>query len=820
MQKLVFRNPNGEEIDFTGGDFGVTKWEGFSHVDMDVQSQQVPFNDGSVFLDALLSERELNVTVAINDDGDLEKRYRLKRELIHCLNPKLGEGELIYTNDYTSKKIVCVPAIPEFENKNINDRGSQKASCTFNASNPYWEDVEETSIAFSLSDNININNTGDFPCPLKIELYGNEVKNPVLKNITTRKKVALTGEYTGAISYNFNTGKKSIILGALTQELKVLDRYSGDYTTYYPSIAEGNGIIVISGMTSYYSYDGYNYNIIENLATNGEYDVSLANVYYSPNHNCFFATKVTDGVYSSQDGKTWQKISNEAVGRIVGIDNVLLGWIIDSNEIKKSVDGGVTWTVAQTAVNNITDIETSDSLILVSSPGGGYISTDLGETWTQASISGPLTWIKESNAFFRITGNGTTERSVDGITWTQVFNYRLDIIYNPIEEKLYGISSNSKTYVSSDDGETWSLYGEAFITGAELIWSIYAGRAIGVKENCLRLSYNMQEYEEIYFPSNADIAVIEDKKIILGTHYYYKDGEWHYISQQLPNAYDSKCCYGNGVYIRKQKSSYGVYIYYSTDDCETWNSQRVSDDLQTYKIAYSKGLGKFFCGQYSSTDGVNWTKTTEESVSNIFTVDTPNGSWLYAQPTGYGHYYLKSTDGITWVETGAYGGAYFVCYCDKQNLVYLVGAYMNQINKIYVNKPDTEIYTEREFFGEDKLSNLSWSSELNLFIAVGGVSAGQGYSKCHIYTSVDGMNWERFPASTICHFIYAGFLKSFIGTEGATLYFEGMENIIDAVSEDSDLNFTLDYGVNQIRWSVDKGYGSGIISYTQKYLGV
>ena len=187
MQKLVFRNPNGEEIDFTGGDFGVTKWEGFSHVDMDVQSQQVPFNDGSVFLDALLSERELNVTVAINDDGDLEKRYRLKRELIHCLNPKLGEGELIYTNDYTSKKIVCVPAIPEFENKNINDRGTLKASCTFTASSPYWEDVEETEVYFDAMNQVTVKNKGDVPCNIKADIIGINAKNPRLKNVTTKQ---------------------------------------------------------------------------------------------------------------------------------------------------------------------------------------------------------------------------------------------------------------------------------------------------------------------------------------------------------------------------------------------------------------------------------------------------------------------------------------------------------------------------------------------------------------------------------------------------------------------------------------------------------
>ena len=112
MQKLKFINGNGVEIDLTDKvNFGIIAWEGFSADGLNIQSQQVPFQDGGVFLDALMEQRELSVTVAINAKGDLEKRYRLRRELISVLNPKLGEGVLIYTDNYLSKSSACGTAL-------------------------------------------------------------------------------------------------------------------------------------------------------------------------------------------------------------------------------------------------------------------------------------------------------------------------------------------------------------------------------------------------------------------------------------------------------------------------------------------------------------------------------------------------------------------------------------------------------------------------------------------------------------------------------------------------------------------------------------
>ena len=129
MQKLVWQNANGDSIDLTSGNYGITQWEGFSNTSLNIQSQQVPFQDGAVFLDALLNQRELSVTLKMQDNGNLKERYRMRRELIHILNPKLGEGYLIYTNDFISKRIKCVAQVPLFETHNSDTRGTPKQVC-------------------------------------------------------------------------------------------------------------------------------------------------------------------------------------------------------------------------------------------------------------------------------------------------------------------------------------------------------------------------------------------------------------------------------------------------------------------------------------------------------------------------------------------------------------------------------------------------------------------------------------------------------------------------------------------------------------------
>ena len=218
MQKLVWQNANGIELDLTSGNFGITEWEGFSNTGLNIQTQTVPFQDGGVFLDALMEPRELSVTLAIQDNNNLELRYQQRRELISALNPKLGEGYLIYTNDFISKRIKCVPQIPLFENHNSNDSGTPKASLTWIACEPCWEDLEETIVGLQEGKSVIVRNKGDCAVGVKIALSyslgGDEqLKTEIVENVSTRKKIKIQSESSlpELVIISTETGNKTVI---------------------------------------------------------------------------------------------------------------------------------------------------------------------------------------------------------------------------------------------------------------------------------------------------------------------------------------------------------------------------------------------------------------------------------------------------------------------------------------------------------------------------------------------------------------------------------------------------------------------------------
>ena len=210
MQKLVFINGSGNEIDLTSGNFGITNWEGLSNVPLNIQTQQVPFEDGGVFLDALMEQREIEVTVAIYDGNNLELRYQKKRELISALNPKLGEGTLIYTNDYLSRQIKAVPQIPLFENKNSNDAGTLKASVAFSCPNPYWEDLEESEIEIGADPTLVVND-GDIPVGFELNVIPSDNNNIRFNSTQSEQKIEVDDNQ---LNYTFKVstleGKKIV----------------------------------------------------------------------------------------------------------------------------------------------------------------------------------------------------------------------------------------------------------------------------------------------------------------------------------------------------------------------------------------------------------------------------------------------------------------------------------------------------------------------------------------------------------------------------------------------------------------------------------
>lgn len=246
MQRLVWQNSNGDEINLTSGNYGITNWEGFANTSLNIQSQQVPFQDGGVFLDALMEQRELSVTLAMYDGGNLETRYRMRRELMHILNPKLGEGYLIYTNDFISKRIKCVAQIPLFETHNSNDSGTPKASLAWTACDPYWEDLEETEVFISKLNKPVIINNGDVNVPIKAVLNSQGITNLSLYNQTNGKNVSIENNSHFQILINTENGNKSVLGGNVVIDLQTVTKrltakYQNENTIYFGT---QNGMVI------------------------------------------------------------------------------------------------------------------------------------------------------------------------------------------------------------------------------------------------------------------------------------------------------------------------------------------------------------------------------------------------------------------------------------------------------------------------------------------------------------------------------------------------------------------------------------------------
>ena len=337
MQKLVWQNANGVELDLTSGNYGITEWEGFSNASLNIQSQQVPFQDGGVFLDALIEQRELSVTLAMQDNNNLELRYQQRRELISALNPKLGEGYLIYTNDFISKRIKCISQTPLFENHNSNDTGTPKASLSWTACEPYWEDLEETVVESSNEEiDFEINNTGDLPVGFEAEIEGYNETTFKLFSQTQRKKIELVNsEPIGNFQINTNLGQKVVSSRTLF-------------------LSQGTG----------YTLD------------NQDYEGIFSNIVFNGNYYFGFSTRVDAGtnkryqaLFKSKDFTTWEQVGNEI--EVPSTDAEYLGqynfWLkIEYNrfdgtlnilcfsgnydgqyytDLYVSEDGGETWTI-------------------------------------------------------------------------------------------------------------------------------------------------------------------------------------------------------------------------------------------------------------------------------------------------------------------------------------------------------------------------------------------------------------------------------------------------------------------------------------------
>ena len=742
MQKLAWQNANGDILDLTKKPYGITNWEGFANTSLNIQSQQVPFQDGAVFLDALMEPRELSVTLAIYDGNDLEKRYQYRRELIHTLNPKLGEGYLIYTNDFISKRIKCVAQIPLFETHNSNTSGTPKASLSWTACEPYWEDLEETAYSLNLGSQKIIENNGDVPCGVNVKIYTDNITNPKLANLSENKNIALNGNFEKNIHINTNVGQKRVT--EYDEEYKTINFgfaitevcYSEKHNLYVGvstvdlTSTQPSSVIITSKNGVEWSYDFYT-----------ELD-SAKSVNYFESKDLFFicGLKVVENVnrgafLKSSDGENWDLIitpTNYQINEIAYSESLNLfvavcsnaSYITSDSVILTSSDG-INWSVAYTSVeSNLTSIVYAENLHRFVAVGNGVIlySND-GVNWVSQSINYRLCNVVYSGSLFVSNGRNrpnSSESAVmytssDGINWDEqvMDHYGVYILYRPIKYiktwNLFVVCAGNKIYTSSD-GINWSSKQYTYIEynvstsekglinccysevrGQLIIWG-YAGLLLyttNLQNTTLQNITKGIEFYNCYFKYSKALKKVYGiyNTSLSPTHSAFMMSDdcidWELKSRYLGLIIGS---YRDIVYAENKELFVAVtnQRVAKSSDGITWDVTTLPSSILKKSVCYSENLELFvMCGEngfiLTSSDATNWEEQTSGTEVDLnYVYYDEEKAEFYIG--GNNGVILKSSNGINWdiVPTNLTIDIVKLGYYKTQGLYIVVGNVLNE----------------------------------------------------------------------------------------------------------------------------------------------
>jgi photosystem II stability/assembly factor-like uncharacterized protein len=840
MQKLVFINGAGNEIDLTAGNFGIVNWAGLSNTSLNIQTQQVPFEDGGVFLDALMEQREIEVTVAIYDGNNLELRYQKKRELISALNPKLGEGTLIYTNDYLSRQIKAVPQIPLFENKNSNDVGTLKASVAFSCPSPYWEDVEETKIYMTYSKREKAINDGDVPVNINVEIITTGVKNVAIENTTNAQKIEYNGQLNDNLRINTRVGQKSVESFAYIYNLINNNKLKSDII-YVEKL--GFYVAVCSDGTIQTSPDGENWT--ERFYTGTKYQ--LNSIAFSEELNMFVAVGGMwvisyDGInwvkpYGSSSGSNarqqrkiiWCKQKNKFY--VVG-DNASVSW----QTVRYSSDG-LTWETID--INNytanflsITYSSPQNKFVIVTSSGDAITSDD-EETWNITNVTTrflyDVKYIGFLNKYIAVGTVGVIYTSQNGETWESVTSNTTRILYSVCYSELLRlfIVVGENIILYSNDGINWNIINKD-ISLYNVIYSNYKNDFVACGEK-LYFSSNGVEWETKNTGAGGScVEYSEDLKIFVAI----SDGIWTssdgiYWEKRIADTHCKSCKY---IPFCNKFVVSGYHIIYTSSDGENWNS--IVIDGSGGQICYSDdliviaGVNKMF----TSPDGENWTERQitllEGTEAGSFDVEfcvynSDLHLFLVAGRKQIGvvwHFAIvTSTNGINWAEIQTNlttGNCYALTYSNLSGVFVMNGSN----NKVLLSK-DGLYWDTADVQGLDskRVSSLKYNHYFNIIMGV--------YAKGVVF-STDAYSWKSIELSSgdLKDIAYSKELNQYciVGTNGL-IYLSNekmLHNEIMNINDKSNMGLSIDVGDNTIKLNYSEGSATAIVTYRQKYIGV
>ena len=816
MQKLVWQNANGDTIDLTSGNYGITHWEGFSDTSLNIQSQQVPFQDGAVFLDALLNQRELSVTLKMQDNGNLEERYRMRRELIHILNPKLGEGYLIYTNDFTSKRIKCLPQVPLFPTHNSNDSGTPSASLSWTACEPYWEDLEEREIVIKDGESVYLENNGDLESQIIAEIYG-LVSNPSIINQTTKKKIKVNIiNNNNPLQISTEIGNKDV------KDARLKFRWNAG-GTFYCCYTDEN-INIFAGSITCIQTD------FEELQ---EIDMPIVPKKIIKLGSGQLLAVGNYNVCRSENGFLWEKLANTpTLSDVAYNDGVCIG-VGSTPYVYKSTNNGTTWISKKIGEND------NYSMYAVCHHNGSFyacgnrsniIKSSNATDWNYVNTpltASELVAIAQGNGLLIVGGNviglsggilGITKD--DGANWTQI-----DITEGAVRFIYFDESTNNFLFSASHyifillESENYSTTRKIdvfnninAISGTKN--SYYAvGQGVIINSNDSIIWENSIEQTE----SLADVIKYNDSLIGIYDHYIKTSNDgvnWTEVFH-TPSVGRKIIKSKNNIFVI---AGYNIYRSNNGEDFElVYTTQYNLTDIcfgaiQNEDIVIAVGSHGLIL--YTHNEGNDWqiisTGLTSEVKSVIFANQDIWGKNFFA--TCQNGAILKSANGLSWVNVS-----------QSENVINVLATNNKVFVSFYSVKVSGSVYTPYLAFSKDcvhwqliEQKSIGWIKVIDNQFFISGIKS-----------SYDGLHWNDNKVSSEARGLYESDGKLIVyGNQGIKCTSEiiTLESLIEDVDIQSDMDLNIAVGKNVITFKTDNDnqYNQSytILKYRQKYLGV
>jgi len=387
MRKLTFTNSAGTSIVFGDATLSIRSITGIGETGQDDQNQKAPFQDGETYIDTLLNAREITLEGIINK-AQLFTAINTQRDLmLKTLNPKLGEGTILYEYDGGSREITAVPTLPVFSNK-VFQNPWQNYQVTFKCHDPYWRSATDTTI--------------NLPTPV------------------TGSQTVITATANSASSIK-RADNKLMVAYRRGSDGFLVHKTSTDGTTW-------SAETVINGAAILYCS-------LKQLL-DGSYICA-----YVRDSDDFLVHR------TSADGITWsaETVINGAASAYPSIVQLLSGGFVcaytrisDDYVVCRTSTTGATWSDPETVINgavssNCSLIQRSDTVLMIAYiiGSGNYLmsrtSTDFGVTWsTEATIvnssTGGCFLIQRDNntlyLFYIVSTNLYQKASSNFTTWS------------------------------------------------------------------------------------------------------------------------------------------------------------------------------------------------------------------------------------------------------------------------------------------------------------------------------------------------------------------------------------------------------------------